>query len=299
MSKISVVINTLNEASTLQRVIESVKWADEVLVCDMHSEDGTVEVAKKLGAKVVFHKRLNYVEPARNFAISKASGDWILILDPDEEIPSILAKRLKEMVEKPITTSFIEIPRKNIIFGKWMRASQWWPDYNIRFFMKGTVKWTDEIHRPPRVEGKGLKLPEEEEMAIIHYHYTSVAQFIERLNRYTNVEAKELIKYGYKFKWNDLLKKPLGEFLSRFFANKGYEDGLHGLALSLLQAFSFLVVYLKVWEKGQFTNENITLDDMRKISKEGGKEIDYWFKYVNLSRNPFKKIYQKIKYKIS
>ncbi len=96
MDKISVVINTLNEEENLPRVLASVKnFADEIVVCDMHSEDGTVEIAKKAGAKVYKHKRIGYVEPARNYAISKTTGEWILILDADEQVPKALIKELK------------------------------------------------------------------------------------------------------------------------------------------------------------------------------------------------------------
>lgn len=278
MPKTSVVINTLNEEKNIELVINSVKWADEILVCDMHSEDKTVEIAKKLGARVIFHKRLGYVELVRNFAISKALGDWILVLDPDEGISKSLKERLVQIADKMRQISYVRIPRKNIIFNKWMKASGWWPDYQIRFFRKGKVKWTDQIHRPPLTAGEGLDLPVEEKFAIIHNNYQTVSQFLERLNRYTSVEAKELEKSGYKFKWSDLIGKPLSEFLSRFFVNKGYQDGLHGLALSFLQAFSFLVVYLKTWETEGFNEESVNLEELEEEKKKGTYEINYWLK---------------------
>lgn len=296
--KISVIINTLNEEENLSRVIKSVDWADEVVVCDMHSEDRTVEIAKKLGAKVVFHDKTRYVEPARNFAISKASNSWILILDADEEVPENLAGKLRELLEREIVISYVEIPRKNIIFGKWMKASFWWPDYHVRFFQKGKVIWSDKIHSKPKIEGEGMILPLEEQLAIIHHHYTSVFQFIERLNRYTDIQAKELKNEGYKFNWADLINKPLSEFLGRYFANRGFEDGLHGLALSFLQAFSFLVLYLKIWEMEKFSDHEIKLSAVKKVSKDAGKEINYWFKYTSLSSNSFKRFFQKVRNKV-
>ncbi len=299
MSKISVVINTWNEEKNIERAIKSVKWADEVVVCDVYSDDRTIQLAKKLGAKVVYHKKTYYVEPARNFAISKTAGDWILILDADEEIPNSLANRLKEIALKTKQIGFVEIPRKNIIFGKWMKASMWWPDHNIRFFKKGSVEWGMEIHRPPKTQGEGIKLEEKEDYAIIHHHYDNINQFMERLNRYTSIQTNELVKNGYKFQWQDLIKKPLGEFLGRYFANRGFEDGLHGLALSLLQAFSFLVVYLKVWETEKFKEWKIGIEDLKEIKIKSSEEINYWFKYGNLSKNPFKKFFQKVKNRLS
>ncbi len=213
--KISAVINTLNEEKNIERAIKSLSFVDEILVCDMYSDDKTVEIAKKLGAKIVYHKRTGYVEPARNFAISKVTGDWVLILDADEEITEKLAKELREMANKPLVSDYVRIPRKNIIFGRWMRASKWWPDYNIRFFKKGNVKWSGKIHIPPDVTGQGLDLPEKEELAILHHHYDDISQFVDRLNRYTTIQAKELVKSGYKFSWQDLIIKPTGEFLGR------------------------------------------------------------------------------------
>lgn len=296
--KISVVINTLNDERNINNVIESIKWADEIIICDMNSNDQTVEIAKKLGAEVFLHPRLEYVEPARNFAISKASNDWILILDPDEEVPETLKERLIEVASNFKHIDYVRVPRKNIIFGHWMKASQWWPDLNIRFFKKGKIKWGKKIHRPPESFGDGLDFESKEEWAIIHNHYSSVNQYLERMLRYTKIQADELKNEGYKFEWKDLIKKPLAEFLGRFFANRGFEDGLHGLVLSFLQAFSFFVVYTRVWEMEKFIKEDIKFEEINDLSKQSGKQISYWLKYANLSANPFKRFLQKAKNKL-
>ena len=216
--KISVVINTFNEEANMEKAIKSVSWADETIICDMHSGDNTVAIAKKLGAKIFFHEQVDYVEPARNFAISQATGDWILVLDADERIPQTLAKRLQEIAANMKQISSVKLPRKNIIFGKWMKTSMWWPDYQIRFFKAGKVKWRNEIHSKPEIEGGSIDLEPEEKWALIHYNYNNLSQYIGRMNRYTDIEAKELINNGYKFCWQDIIQKPLSEFLSRFFA---------------------------------------------------------------------------------
>lgn len=295
MLGISVVINTLNEEKNIQRAIKSVNWAQEIIVCDMFSTDKTVEIAKKLGAKVVFHKKLSYVEPARNFAVSKASNDWVLVLDPDEEVVDSLKNRLIGIASKMEQIDYVRIPRRNLIFGHWMQASMWWPDLNIRFFRKGKVEWSNKIHKPPQVQGEGLDLSTDEKWAIIHHHYESLSQFLERMARYTKVQADELYEEGYKFNWQDLIRKPLSEFLSRFFVGHGFEDGLHGLALSLLQAFSFVVVYLRVWEMEKFNPQIMDLPKLKELSSESGKEIDYWFNNANLSKNTFKRFFQKLR----
>lgn len=290
--KISAIINTFNEEGNIAEAIKSVEFADEIIVCDMHSQDKTSEIAKKNGAKVFLHKYTGFVEPARNFAISKASFDWILILDADERIPTDLAKRIKEIVRKTKSHDFVQIPRKNIIFGKWMQASGWWPDYQIRLFKKGRIVWSDKIHSQPETKGEGLTLPAEERYSILHNNYQTVNQFIERMNRYTTIEAEELIKKGYKFSWRDLIEKPFSEFLGRFFANRGFDDGLHGLVLSLLQSFSFVIVYLKTWEKSKFRQENINISDIMLEAERSGKSISYWFGEIAKSKSPFSNFFK-------
>ena len=276
MGKISVVINTLNEEKNLSRPLSSVSnFADEIVVVDMKSNDDTQKIARQFGAKVFEHKRLGYVEPARNFAIGKATGEWILILDADEVLPPSLAKKLKVLSQKH-AANYYRIPRKNIIFGKWIKHARWWPDLNIRFFQKGYVFWNEVIHSVPMTKGKGLDLPKKEELAIIHYHYTSIEQYLERLNRYTTEHAKLLVKDSYKFSWQDLIKKPVDEFLSRYFAGEGYKDGLHGLALSLLQAFSELVLYLKIWQAEKFEAKAISIEKVIKTMKESQADLRYW-----------------------
>lgn len=293
-SSISVVINTFNEEKNIEQALKSVNFVDEVIVCDMHSTDNTVKIAEKFGAKVIYHKYVRYVEPARNYAISKTKSDWVLILDADEIIPERLADNILDSVSSYSAPTFIEIPRKNIIFGKWMKASGWWPDFHIRFFQKGSVVWQDEIHSKPKTVGLGIRLSESEENAIVHHHYVGITQFIERLNRYSSIQAEELSQKGIKFHWADLFSKPLSEFLSRYFAQRGFEDGLHGLALGLLQAFSFLVVYLKLWEMRNFPDQRVSIKDLKTELVESGKEIKYWIKFVSLSKNPIKRIIQKI-----
>ncbi|MBM3205368.1 glycosyltransferase family 2 protein [Candidatus Shapirobacteria bacterium] len=293
MAKISVIINTINEEENLKGCLKSIGWVQEIVVVDMYSEDKTVALAKKAGAKVFFRKFSPYVEPARNFAISKATGDWILILDPDEEVSPSLAKTLQELSQNSQDLTYFRLPRKNIIFNKWIKHSRWWPDYNIRFFKKGHIRWSEKIHSVPLTRGEGKDLEAKEANAIVHYHYQGIAQYLERMNRYTQVQAQELVESGYKFKWSDIIRKPMGEFLSRFFAGEGYKDGLHGLTLALLQTFSELIKYLKVWEKESFVDQDITA--YRQYFEENINDYLHW---EEKSSSLIKKIRLKIKKKI-
>lgn len=277
MGRISVIINVIKaEEDYLPQALSSVKkFADEIIVVDMESGEKAVNSAKEAGAKVFHHKRLMYVEPARNYGISKATGDWLFILDPDEELSKSLAIKLKNIAREN-KADYVCLPRKNIVFGKWIKHSRWWPDYNIRFFKKDKVVWSEIIHSVPQTVGKGIDLSAEEENSIIHYHYASIDQFIERMNRYTSEHANNLINEGYKFRWRDIIKKPAGEFLSRYFRGSGYKDGLHGLALSGLQSFSELVLYLKVWQAKKFKEKDIDVKDVIGAIKEVETELHYW-----------------------
>lgn len=293
-AKISVVINTHNEEKNLSRCLESVKeFANEIVVVDMHSADKTVEIAKKHGAQVFEHEYTRYVEPARNFALSQATGDWILLIDADEELSGTLRKKLEEIVEKDVL-DYVEIPRKNIIFGKWIEHSRWWPDYLVRFFRKDKVKFSDEIHVPPIAEGAKIILEAKEENALIHYNFQTIFQFIERLNRYSDIQSEELAKNGYKFNWKDVIVKSSNEFFSRFFAGNGYQDGFHGLALAMLQSFSEATVYLKVWEKEGFPKDN--LSDISQVFEKIVNDFLYWTGRLPIGL--LKKIRIKIKAKI-
>ncbi len=276
MAKVSVVINAQNAEKDVPQAISSVKnFADEIVVVDQDSTDNTSEIAKKMGAKVFKHKSVMYVELVRNFAIEKAQGEWILILDSDEEISPTLAKKIKEIIKNP-QADYYRIPRKNIIFGKWIEHTSWSPDYNIRLFRKGFVAWIEEIHSVPITQGVGMDIEAKEELSIIHHNYSSIDGYLEKLIRYTKVQSEGLMKNGYVFSWTDLIKKPLSEFLSRFFAGEGYKDGLHGLSLSLLQAFSELIVYLQVWDKQGFVEKNISKDEFKNEFKKSIRDLGWW-----------------------
>jgi (heptosyl)LPS beta-1,4-glucosyltransferase len=252
--------------------------ADEIIVVDMHSEDKTRKIARQFGAKVFLHERTGYVEPARNFAISKARGEWILVLDADEKIGRSLAKRLKEIAEaRDSNVDYVLMPRKNIIFGKWIQNSRWWPDYLPRFFRKGKVIWPKQIHQKPELKGNIFTLPDSEKLAIVHYNYNSLDQFLDRARRYAEVQATELIKEKkYKLSAADLVLKPLGEFLSRFFSGGGYRDGIHGLALAILQSYATALIYLKVWEKRKYVEKNIEAQRINNIFKQAVYQLEYW-----------------------
>ena len=278
MPKISAVITTLNNENNINNCLSSLNgFVDEIVIVDLGSSDKTLDIIKKFGASIYKHKNLGFVEPVRNFGISKTTGDCILILDPHEKLPESLKMFLKKEIEKP-RAQFFRIPRKNIIFGKWMKHTGWWPDFNIRFFKKGHVSWNEVIHSVPMTQGKGFDLEAKEELAIIHNNYTSLENYIEKMFRYSKVQAGELINGGYKFNWIDIVKKPLNEFLSRFFAREGYKDGFHGLVLSLLQSFSELLVYLRIWETLKYEEKEINKKELSDVINSSIGDIKWWMR---------------------
>lgn len=273
---ISAVINTYNEEGNIERCLSSLEsFADEVILVDMGSTDNTLKKAKQFTDKIYNHPYTGFVEPARNYAIGKTKGEWVFLIDADEEVPKTLKTRLLDL-SKHAQKSFFRIPRKNIIFGKWIKHAYWWPDYQIRFFKKESVSWSDKIHSVPLTRGEGFDLESKEENAITHYNYQTLTQFIERLNRYTNIQSKELYISGYKFHWTDLIRRPTQEFLSRFFEGQGYKDGLHGLVLSLLQSMSMILLYAKVWELDGFDETKINIDELKKEFSERNRQENYW-----------------------
>lgn len=251
----------------------------------MGSTDGTNKIAEDHKAKIYSHPYTGFVEPARNFGIQKAMNKWVLIVDADEEISPTLAKYIIAEVKNP-RADFYRIPRKNFILNKWIKHAGWWPDYQVRLFKKGMVEWSDKIHGIPETRGIGQDIESNERLAIIHYNYQTVEQYLSRLNRYTGIAAKELYLASRRFRINDLIDLPSKEFIRRYFVWEGYKDGVHGLALSLLQSFSELVIYLKLWELEGFKEEKVELNKIQSDFLYVHRQEQHWFTESLLRTSP-------------
>jgi glycosyltransferase involved in cell wall biosynthesis len=301
MSTLSVVINTKNEAKNIKRALSSVKKiADEIIVVDMMSDDGTPKIAKEMGAKVFEYKKEHgFADPARNFALTKASGDWVLILDADEEISKKLSENITKLIESEEFDAYF-LPRKNIIFDKWIEYSGWWPDYQPRLFKKGHLEWPGKVHAQPIVKGGAKHLPAKQEYAITHYNYTDIEQYLDKLNRYTTLTAKSSFdkKMATPISAGQVFEKFNGEFLSRFFAHEGIKDGVHGMSLSLLQSMYELVVFLKVWELGDHPSLNADQSSGIGHLRKFQKDLNYWIADHGVKNSwGLKKIYWQIRRK--
>lgn len=245
---ITAVLVNFNEAEKLKKCFKSLTgFADEIVVLDIGSTDSSMTVCKKYGAKVFKHPFVSYVEKVRNYAILKASGDWVLVLDPDEVMPNSLKDKLRQVASEDKYVA-VNIPRKNIFFGHWVAHTNWWPDRHIRFFKKGRVLWSNKIHEYPEVSGTVLTLEAREDLAIIHFGYESISEFMHRQDRYSAIEARNLYSGGIRFSWTLVFWRPVREFLVRFLRHAGFLDGFYGFALTFLMMVYQLQVMIKLWE---------------------------------------------------
>lgn len=246
--KISVLINTLNEEKNIRNCLECVSWADEIVVVDMHSDDKTVEIAKEYTDRIFMHERLGYADPARKFALEQATGDWILVVDADELVPVTLRDSLVEIV-KTSQYDAVSIPHRNYFFGHPMKGSGWGPlqDMHIRFFKKEMMTYSDRVHAFAQLnkDARVFQLLDDR-CAFIHFNYLDVEHFLDKLNRYTTIEAENALVAGEAFSAVKLFPKIAKEFIIRYVRLKGYKDGFQGLAMCLMMAFYRLSSALKL-----------------------------------------------------
>jgi hypothetical protein len=214
----------------------------------MHSDDRTVEIAKRFGANVFTHDRVGYVEPARNYAISKALGDWILILDADERLSLKSIENLSSLFDGSAGEDAYYLPRRNNLLGRWMKGTRWGTDVDLqlRLFRKNTVTWSDEIHSTPSITGVAKALKEEDGVCIDHWNMRDAQHFIEKLNQYTTQEAKTLKKNSATWDAQQVLNSVVSEFTSRY---EPHKDGVHSFILSGLMAFYRFAAWAKYWEE--------------------------------------------------
>lgn len=242
---ISAVLINYNEAKVLRRCLDSLKdFVFEIVIVDLGSIDDSQQIFDDFKVKVYSHDWVPYADPIRNFAISKAKGDWILMLDPDEQLSEGLKKRLNQFIHSNESKQFVavNIPFKNIFFNKWISHTNFWPDKHVRFFKKGYLKWQDQVHTYPEVNGQILELPAVENLSIIHQSYKTWTQFVQKQVKYAKSEADNRQKKGEGFSLFRLIWLPVREFLARFIKHQGYLDGWNGLFLvSVLMCYHIWV----------------------------------------------------------
>ncbi|MDY3364022.1 glycosyltransferase family 2 protein [Riemerella anatipestifer] len=242
--KISVVLNTYNSEKYLDRVLSAVRDADEILICDMYSKDNTVEIAKKFGAKIIYHDNTGYVEPARNFAIQSTKNEWVLLLDSDELITPYLKDKIKHLITHPECSAYY-FPRKNYFLGRWMRSA--YPDYVCRLFRKNDIDWPKEIHSQPKINGKIEKLNYKDTAnAIEHLADENVSLLLNKTNQYTTAEITK--RKAQNITLLKLIFSPSLWFFKFYFLKGGVRDGIPGFIFSVLKAHYKFITLAKLYE---------------------------------------------------
>ena len=277
---ISVVVVAKNSEKTILQTLGSVQFAEEVILVDIKSTDQTKKLAQKYCTKILeYPKDSRFVEPVRNYALSQAKKEWILILDADEEIPAILAKKLQEIDQKDLGDLYY-LPRKNMVMGDWLQHTGWWPDHQLRFFKNGLVSWSEKIHAKPIIKEnfQPSYLEANKDLAILHHNYSNATEYIDRLNRYTDIEALQKKDKDFNISSASLLKSFSSDLFSRFFANNGYKDGVRGLYLSVMQAAYQMTVQMKIFN--QLGNKKeLETNDLKPLIKElksFQRDLNYW-----------------------
>ena len=247
-NQISVVINTYNAELHLQRVLDSVKDFDEVLICDMESTDHTLEIAQKNGCRVVTFPKEDHtiVEPAREFAIHEASYQWVLVIDADELVTPALKDYLYAVINKADAPAGIAIPRKNYFMGRFLHSA--YPDYVLRFFRQDLTHWPAVIHCSPEIDGKTERIPaKQKELALEHLANDSVSDILRKSDTYSNYELPRRRHKNYGI--GALIGRPLFRFFKSYVLKRGFLDGKPGLIHALLDAHYQFVIVSKLIEE--------------------------------------------------
>ena len=235
MATVSAVLITRNEERNLPQALRSLRWVDDLVVVDGASTDRTAEIARSFGARVFVREPRNAVDEDRAFSVEQAGGDWVFALDADEMVPASLARRLRALADGGTADAY-RIPRLNHVFGRPLRGGMWAPsrDRPLRFFRKGSVELGDALHsfiRPApgaRVEALAVAPGD----WIVHFAYRDVAQHLEKMNRYTTIEARQALERGERPRSTPA---GLARAAARFFlayARGGWRDGWRGAYLA-------------------------------------------------------------------
>ncbi|MFC1570490.1 glycosyltransferase family 2 protein [Candidatus Omnitrophota bacterium] len=250
MSKLSVVIATKNEEKNIRSCLESVKWADEIIVVDDKSADRTVEITREYTDNVILNDSKGVFHVNKNLGIERASGEWILSIDADERVPPELASEIKSLIEESDKLGYY-VGRKNYFRGKWIRGCGWSPDYIIRLFRKGVTKWPLEVHDVPSIKDEDkvgyLKNP------LTHKTVVSLKQYSDKFAQYTTKLAQEEYDKGTRITAANFLflfvVKPVGWFVRKYFVMRGYVDGFSGLFISFSSGLVIFVTHAKLLKK--------------------------------------------------
>lgn len=241
--KISAVIITYNEEDRLGAALESLAGvADEVLVVDSHSLDRTVEIARASGARVELHRFEDYGRQ-KNFAMGRASHEWVLNLDADERVSPELAAAIASLKEQGVgdgIAAFV-VRRRTFYLGRWIRHSGWYPDRKIRLFRRSGASWQGRVHEGLAVAGRVAPLAGD----ILHFTYRDIGDHVRRIERYSGYQAEEIVRKKTRLLYLRLLVLPPVTFLRHYVWRLGFLDGFPGLVIALVQSWGTAMKHMK------------------------------------------------------
>lgn len=249
---ITAVIPTRNESERIGACIASLKgFVSEIIVVDDGSTDGTAEVARQHGARVILADRgERAIEYLFKTGFLSATGSWLLMMDADEHMTPVLAERLAAVASESRYAA-VRFARKNMLFGGWVRHGGWFRAEHQRFVRADAWDraWTCGIHEPAPITGEVLDLPAEERYATIHYDYDNIPQFIDRtLFGYAQTEAFQRLNRGENFSLFKMLLSPFKRSLGRYIIRRGYRDGVRGLIVAVLLGINDICIQMCVWD---------------------------------------------------
>jgi glycosyltransferase involved in cell wall biosynthesis len=244
MEKVTVAIITKDEEGNIRDCLESVKWADEIVVVDNGSTDRTLSICQEYGARI-FQEEWKGYSGQKNSAIEKAGNEWVLNLDADERVSPELRQEMQKGLEENQGVDGYWIPRKNFFLGRWIRYGGWYPDLNLRLFRKSRGRFGERaVHERLKLEGKALTLTH----PLIHETYRSLSDFLRRMDRYSSLAAGEMLREGRKFRLIDPVLRPPFTFLQMYVLHAGFLEGYFGFVLSVLYSYYTFAKYIKLRE---------------------------------------------------
>jgi glycosyltransferase involved in cell wall biosynthesis len=248
MPRLSATVIALNEEANIVPCLESVRFADEIVVVDSGSTDRTRELARNFTDRI-FTTEWRGFAGTKNFALDQATGEWVFSLDTDERVPEALQKEIIQVVQADGPLVGYKIPRKNYLGDRWIRQLGWYPDYTLRLFRRSQGRFRErEVHEEVEVAGPVGVLP----TPLEHYSYINLGEYAVRQERYARLAAQEMSKGGRRPRPGELMWRPFFTFLNLFFLKKGFLEGSLGMALALQSSrYNFLKYhYLRELTRG-------------------------------------------------
>lgn len=255
--KLSAIVTSFNEEVNIQECLESIGFADEVLLVDSFSTDRTLEIARQIPEVRILQREYFGSASQKNWAMDQTLHPWILIVDADERVTPALAREILDLLERGPAADYYSIRRRNLFLDRLIRHSGWSTDRVVRLVRRGAARYPKRrVHADIRPEGHAPVL----EHALLHYTFRSLGQYLEKLHRYAEWGAADAYRKGKHPGAVQLLLRPLWRFVRMYVFQAGFLDGLHGLVLCTLQAYGVFLKWAKLWEWRRFDENGWAFD---------------------------------------